>query len=270
MQNHLLQSYFDRIGYTGPREASLDTLRALQARHPQAIPFENLDVLNRKPISLKLEDVHRKLVENRRGGWCFEHNLLFGEALKALGFQVTPLIAKVRWGVPGDGLAPGRHMLLHVHIDGTPWLADVGFGGLTPTGPLRMDTEAPQATPHERFRVQKTPEFYLLQAEVDSGWADVYRFVLEEAPPSEFAAFNHSMATDPDALFVQNLIVSRAGEDGARLSVHNAEFVKRHRSGVDKQGIASGDHLVEVLSTWFGIAFPPGTRFGEPQGRWPG
>src|SRR5689334_22752965 len=95
-----LDSYLKRIGYLGPRTATLDTLRALQARHPLAIPFENLNTLAGRPVPLDIESLERKLVQGRRGGYCFEQNLLFKHALGALGFSATALAARVVWERP--------------------------------------------------------------------------------------------------------------------------------------------------------------------------
>ena len=88
-----LPSYFRRIGYTGPRTATLEVLNGIMAAHVQSIPFENLDVLLGRPISLAPEDIARKLIAERRGGYCFEHNTLLLHVLEALGFAVVPLSA---------------------------------------------------------------------------------------------------------------------------------------------------------------------------------
>src|SRR5204862_693519 len=98
-----------------------------------------------------------KLLTPGRGGWCFEHNLLFAHALEAIGFDVTRLAARVRWNVPEDVVTARSHMLLRVRVDGEDWIADVGFGGLTLTAPLRLRPELEQATPHEPHRIGLRP-----------------------------------------------------------------------------------------------------------------
>jgi N-hydroxyarylamine O-acetyltransferase len=119
-------SYLRRIEFEGDLRADLATLDALHLAHATHIPFENLDVLLRRPIRLDLDSLHAKLVGGRRGGYCFEHNLLFAAALEKIGFAVTRLAGRVRYGstVP----RPRTHTLLSVEVDGTRWLADVGFG----------------------------------------------------------------------------------------------------------------------------------------------
>jgi N-hydroxyarylamine O-acetyltransferase len=124
-----LPAYLDRIGVSraDSRAPTLDTLRALHLGHSTTIPFENLDVLLGRPIRLDLASLQAKLVEARRGGYCFEHNVLFAAVLEALGFPVTRLAARVYMGPPSPA-RPRTHMLLRVEVGAEPWLADVGFG----------------------------------------------------------------------------------------------------------------------------------------------
>ena len=112
-----LDAYLERIGYTGPRTATLDTLEALHALHPAAIPFENLNPLLGWPVALDVESLQAKLVAGGRGGWCYEHNTLFRHALEALGFSVTSLGARVLWNTPpGSPVGARHHMLLLVDL----------------------------------------------------------------------------------------------------------------------------------------------------------
>ena len=92
-----LDNYFARIGYEGPRAATLEVLQTIHGLHPIAIPFENLNPLSRRAVLLDLESVERKLVTDRRGGYCFEQNALLANVLMQLGFTVTPLLARVVW-----------------------------------------------------------------------------------------------------------------------------------------------------------------------------
>ncbi len=134
-----LDAYFKRIGYSGPRNASLDTLRELHNLHPQAIPFENLDPLLGRPVKLDPASLQAKLVDGGRGGYCFEHNSLFANVLRQLGFKVQEATARVRWNVPAGARTPRVHCLLFVDAEGGKYLADVGFGGNVLTAPLKLD-----------------------------------------------------------------------------------------------------------------------------------
>ncbi|HEY6175060.1 MAG TPA: arylamine N-acetyltransferase, partial [Kofleriaceae bacterium] len=122
-----LDRYFARIGYDGPRDATLATLNGIANAHVQAIPFENLDVLLGRGIDLDLDAVQRKLVDDRRGGYCFEQNSLLLAVLGELGFEARPLSARVRMQRPRDFVPARTHLVVRVELDG-PWLADVGIG----------------------------------------------------------------------------------------------------------------------------------------------
>src|SRR3569623_164652 len=109
------------------------------AFHPAAIPFENLDPLMRRPVKIDRASVDAKLVQGGRGGYCFEQNSLFRAALEAIGFQVTGLSARVQWNAPPERINPRTHMLLRLALPEGDHIADVGFGGLTLTTPLRLE-----------------------------------------------------------------------------------------------------------------------------------
>src|SRR3954469_2241334 len=118
-----LQAYLARIGLSG-RPSLAEVHRA----HVTSIPFENLDPYCGTPVSLAIEDLERKLVGNRRGGYCFEQNLLLKAALEALGAEVDMFLARVRLGAPPGTTRPRTHLVLRVNVDGANWHADVGFG----------------------------------------------------------------------------------------------------------------------------------------------
>ena len=131
-----LQAYAARIEYGGEFTPTLATLRELHLAHATHIPFENLDILLGRPIRLDLESVAAKLIDARRGGYCFEQNALFAAVLEAIGFRVTRLAARVRMGA--TEVRPRSHMLLAVDVESERWLADVGFGGEGLLLPVRL------------------------------------------------------------------------------------------------------------------------------------
>ena len=141
-----LDAYFRRIGFAGPAGPDRATLEALHRLHPQAIAFENLDPLLGVPVRLDPAALESKLVRSGRGGYCYEQNLLFMHVLRALGFSVRGLGARVLWGAAADAVTARAHMLLCVDLDGSRHIADVGFGGTTLTAPLRLDAEGAQRT----------------------------------------------------------------------------------------------------------------------------
>src|SRR5690242_9584054 len=136
-----LDRYCRRIGMAAGAP-DLDLLRTVIARHVAAIPFENLDIILGRPIRLDIGSIQAKLVDSPRGGYCFEQNTLLKAALERLGFQVTSLMGRVVRGHAADVMTPLTHMLLRVDLPEGAYLADVGFGNLTPTHPLRLDSDA--------------------------------------------------------------------------------------------------------------------------------
>jgi N-hydroxyarylamine O-acetyltransferase len=265
-----LDAYFARIGYTGPRAPTLAVLRALHLQHMMAVPTENLDVLLGQPISIDLVALGRKLVQERRGGYCFEHNTLFHAVLRSLGFPVTPLLARVRWQVPADYRTPLTHMVLRVGAEGRDWLVDVGMGAVGPTAPLALDTEAEQSTPHEPRRLRQSGGMILHQLRSGTDWLDVYEFCPKTVPvPMDFELSNWYSCTHPKAYFMNNLVVTRTEPD-RRVIIFNCDFTYRYPDGrAETRNIASPNELLALLAEHFNLPFPAGTRFGKPGAAWP-
>ena len=156
-----------------------------------AIPFESLSVWTGRPVSLELADIEEKFVRAGRGGYCFETNSLFAAVLRQLGYEITTLNARVRWMRPSGTISPRTHMLLHVLIDGRPWIADVGFGGIGQTSPPALDTEDIQQTPHEARRIRHHDGTFIHQAQIaPDTWEDLYSFDLAEAAAIDYEVGN--------------------------------------------------------------------------------
>jgi N-hydroxyarylamine O-acetyltransferase len=265
-----LEAYFSRIGYAGPRVATLEVLNALTAAHAQAIPFENLDVLLGRGIDLAPEALFDKLVRRRRGGYCFEHNGLFLEVLTALGFAVRPLSARGRILPPPGQIPPRTHLLLEARVDGQRWLTDVGVGALSLTSAIRFALGEEQHTPHEPRRIVREAEHWLHQARLGDTWTDVYEFTGEEMPPIDREVGNWYTSAHPRSHFRNLLIVARATPDGGRVSLRDDVLKRRGRDGhAEARRIESAEDLLAVLRADFDLAFPPGTRFGERGSPWP-
>jgi N-hydroxyarylamine O-acetyltransferase len=256
-----LDAYLARIGYDGPRAPTLATLTGVHERHAQTIPFENLDVVLGRPIPLDLPSLERKLIHDRRGGYCFEQNTLFATALRTLGFVVTPLLARVRWGVPAGVTTPQTHMALRVDLDGRPWLADAGFGGTGLMAPLALDRTDVQATRFEPRRLVPHGRNLLQQVQIAGAWTDVYVLHLDDAYPIDFEVANWFTSAHAASRFRQNLMAARA-EGDLRYALLNRDFTIRHSDGsAEKRTLASHDELLDVLARHFGLVFARDTRF---------
>ncbi|OAJ52371.1 N-hydroxyarylamine O-acetyltransferase [Paraburkholderia ginsengiterrae] len=251
-----LDNYFSRMGYEGPRAASLEVLRVLHGLHPRAIPFENLNPLTRRPVKLDLESVERKLVAEHRGGYCFEQNALFANVLMQLGFKVTPLLARVLWGRDSDAMPPRTHMVLRIDLDNEAWIADVGFGSVTLTAPLRLSAGLAQPTALGTFRLADASRGALcleVQAR-DESWARVYRFDLHPVEWIDYETSNWYTSTSPEAIFASNLIVSRVLPE-ARLTLLNDQLNERAADGeiIGTQRLCSAGELAACLRDRFGL-----------------
>ena len=223
-----LAAYLTRIGTPDADRADLPTLRAIVAGHARAIAFENLDAFTGREIGLDPADLAAKLVAGRRGGWCFEQNLLLRGALDELGFRTTGLAGRVLWRRPADAPLPPRgHMLLQVDLDEGPHIVDVGFGGVTLTGVLALAPEREQATPHEPFRLWPDGTGFRMQAKVAGDWTTLYRFDLTEQCLADYEVTNWYLAHHPASHFVNSLMADRPDTDrryalnDRMLSVHH-------------------------------------------------
>jgi N-hydroxyarylamine O-acetyltransferase len=251
-----LDRYFDRIGYEGPREATLPVLRALHRLHPQAIPFENLDPFLGLPVRLDGAALEEKLVAGRRGGYCYEQNLLFLRMLKLLGFEVSGLAARVMWGLPETTVTRRSHMLLRVTAGGRTLLADVGFGGLTLTAPLLLEPGLPQVTPHEDFRIVETGGLFRVEARIDSEWRPLYGFDLSEHFEADYEMASHFMSTHPSSPFTTNLMLARTLPD-RRLACRNGRLSVHHSGGgTEQRNLGTPGELADAVETVFGISLP--------------
>ncbi|MFL5822153.1 MAG: arylamine N-acetyltransferase family protein, partial [Solirubrobacteraceae bacterium] len=212
-------AYLERIGLSGDGGA---TMQAIHRAHATTVPFENLDPHRGIPISLAQEDLEQKLVAQRRGGYCFEHNLLLASALEHLGLKVEPMLARVRAGAPARTLRPRAHLVLRVTDDqGSVWQADVGFGLGTLLEPIPFGPDPGGA--HEQagwsFRVVEEGPELVLQTLLDGEWSDVYAFPPEPVPRVDIETSNWWTCTHPRSPFVFGLIATVHLPDGRRESI---------------------------------------------------
>ncbi len=249
-----LEAYLARIGCHAAALRSHRTLRDIQAAHTRAIAFENLDVLLGRPIALEPGAIERKLVHARRGGYCYEQNLLLKAALEALGFAVRGLAARVLWNVPPGTVRPRTHMLLLVEAGALPYVVDAGFGVLTPTAPLRLEPWAVQATSHETYRLVPDGAAFVLQAQLHGAWASLYRFDLTEYPVADYALGNWYVSTHSDSIFVSHLVAARPWAGGRHTLWDNELSTRETGSGqATKRRITSAQELRATLQSVFGL-----------------
>jgi N-hydroxyarylamine O-acetyltransferase len=206
-----VDAYLRRIGIAQRPEPDTASLAALQRAHLLHVPFDALDCLLGNPVSVEPRDAYRKVVEHRRGGFCFELNGLFAWLLGELGFEVRRLAARPLLG--DRALAPPlAHLALLVPLE-RRWLVDVGFGLPFALEPLDVDDRGVQERGGGRFRVARDADG-LLAEEAGRGEPRAYRFTLEPVEQAAFTERCRAYSTDPESGFVRRGPVQQAFDDG--------------------------------------------------------
>lgn len=255
-----LDAYLRRIRHDGSVAPTLATLEALQREHPRAIPFENVNTFAGLPVPIDLDSLQRKLVGASRGGYCFEQNTLFFAVLERLGFDVVRLAARVVWNRPPDEQRPRSHMLLLVTLPEGEYVCDVGFGGLTPTAPIKIEPNVEQRTPHETFRVLRGAREFVTQAFVQGEWRPLYRFDLQPQLHADIEVANFFVMAHEDSPMRGRLMAARS-EPGVRYSLANGGFSTYHADGrQDRVALTSVTALRGTLADVFHIDVPAGTE----------
>lgn len=248
-----LTAYFERIGFSGSIAPTLSTLEALHALHPASIPFENLNPVLGLPVPLDQASLEQKLLVERRGGYCFEHNMLFMRVLRELDFPVVGYAARVLWNHPVGAERPLSHMVLGVDVGGVPYLADVGFGSMTLTAPLKLRAGIEQETPYGAYRLVGEAPSYRLEAKVLEDWKPVYSFDLIEQSEEDYTALNdavYSRMTDA-------LVAARSEKDQRHtLRDFRLSTYPREAGEIERRVLTSAAEIKAVLSETFGINLP--------------
>jgi N-hydroxyarylamine O-acetyltransferase len=251
-----IDAYLQRINYSGSRVPSVDTLRQLHRAHLRTVPFENLSIHANEPIVLNDTALFRKIVENRRGGFCYELNGLFAALLRALGFKVEMLAAGVAKGNAESGVVEYGpifdHMTLIVTLE-ERWLADVGFGDSFVL-PLRLDDTREQIEGNQTYRIlENDSQRILWRRNGNEVWQPQYRFTLDPYNFPDYEEMCHFHQTSPESHFTRNRICSRATEDG-RITLSGMRLIttnEAHREEVTLESQAEYDRILREL---FGIA----------------
>jgi arylamine N-acetyltransferase len=248
-------AYFDRIGYRGPAEPTVETVHALVAAHNRSIPFENLDPLLGIPVAdLSAAALADKLVSRRRGGYCYEHNGLMGYVLEELGFGVERFAGRVVWMNPDGPLPAQTHQVLSVTVPDVegPLLVDVGFGGQTLTSPIRLQPGPVQKTRHEPYRIRDRGDGYQLEAEIRGEWQPLYMFTIRPQPRIDLEVGSWYVSTHPNSYFVTGLTVALVTDD-ARYNMRGRHLAI-HRAGKTEQiRFDAAADVLDALTNRFGI-----------------
>ena len=246
-----LDAYLKRINYTGSLARTPETLRSLQRAHLLTVPFENLSIHSNESIVLDEDALFTKIVDDRRGGFCYECNGLFAGLLRALGFDVAMLAAGV---ARADGsFGPNfDHMTLMVTL-ADRWLVDVGFGDSF-LEPLLLDSRVEQVQGARSFRLDAKDDDLILSRRNDGGdWQPQYRFTLQ---PYEFADYEEMCRfhqTSPESHFTKGVICSRTTLEG-RITLSDLRLITTGPQQLrDERTLTSREEYDQVLREEFGI-----------------
>lgn len=245
-----IPAYLARICYSGPTAPTIETLRAIHHAHLQTVPFENLDIGLHRKILVDEDLIVHKIVDLRRGGFCYELNGAFAALLRALNFRLTLLSARVARPDGGEG-PEFDHLTLRVDLD-EPWLVDVGFGELF-LEPLRLTPGIEQQDPAGTFRlVAFEDRLRLEKAEPEARWRPQYSFSPRPRRLEDFVGMCHYHQTSPESSFTQKRLCTRATPDG-RVTVSEMKLIVTRDGRREENLLASEDELLETLREQFGI-----------------
>jgi N-hydroxyarylamine O-acetyltransferase len=248
------KAWLQRIGYSGPVTPTLETLNRLIFAHSHSIAYETLDIMLGRPPKLDVPTLQQKIIANRRGGYCFEQNMLFRAGLRSLGYKITSLQGRVVRGLAIDAPRPAIHMLLIVELPEGNFLADVGFGNLAPTSALLLAPNIEQETPHETMRFIDVGGELTLQARLKDGWHHIYRVIPYPRYDGEYEITNWYTATHPETPYQGNIIVARPGPNRSRITMYNSRVTIRDADGrAEKRWLADEREFKDVLRGEFGL-----------------
>jgi N-hydroxyarylamine O-acetyltransferase len=245
-----VSAYLNRIGIKTVGRPDLSLLSLLQESHLLHVPFENLDIFLNRPIRLSLPALFEKIVEQHRGGFCYELNGLFDWLLRECGFITSLISARVRKANGSFG-PEFDHLALLVHLD-QPYLVDVGFGDSCRRPLPLTGKEAEDISGRYRVIPDDAPEVYTLQKQTEDDWVTEYRFTTRPYELNAFASMCKYHQTSPASTFTQKKMCTIATRDGRITLIQ--DFVTITRDGnKQKLPISSNQQFHEVLQRFFGI-----------------
>jgi len=254
-----VQAYLQRIGYQGALTPDIDLLRSLHRAHLFTVPFENLDIHWGRKIVCDESRILQKIVNEKRGGFCYELNGAFAALLRALGFRVTLLSCRVA-RQDGSYGSEFDHLTLRVDLE-EPWLADVGFGDCF-LEPLRLGSRWEHEQSGRTYRLTSrmtspasTDAAFGLEVMAEGKWKTEYAFTLQPRELSDFAGMCHFHQTSPESHFTRQRICSRATPEG-RLTLSDNKLIETRGASRQETSLSGDRDWQAKLRELFGVVLP--------------
>lgn len=244
--------YLKRIGFEGEPKNDYKTLCQLQYRHFLSVPYENIDITEKKPIMLDRESLFEKIVLKRRGGYCFELNGAFGALLCALGFTVTDCMARF---LKGESAIPmRRHRVLKTECGDGLFLCDAGVGIISPIFPVRLDTNDVQQIGGEQYKVTKDAFLGTVIHQCYKGaWDRFFAFTDEPQLDIDYIMPSFYCEKHPDSIFNKDDMLAILSPFGGKNTISGSVFSYWDKNGKHKLNIENEDMRKELLLKYFGI-----------------
>lgn len=246
-----INKYLERIKFKGDVRPELDVLKKLQRTHLLHIPFENLDIHYKVPIQLSINSIFEKIINQHRGGFCYELNGLFFELLQAIGFDAKRVSARVYDNEKGYG-QEYDHLAIVVTIGDVQYLTDVGFGEFT-FGPLELKEGLIQYDARGVFQIDRFEDDYLRVSKIEEGkTTPEYIFKNKERAFEEFKPMCLYHQTSPKSHFTHKKLITRPTEDG-RITLSGNNLKITSKGVVEKNIEFLSEMFAENLFEYFQI-----------------
>lgn len=246
------ERFFKRVGITSLPNSPHSRLREIHRAMTQSVPFENLAILEGHAIDVTPPALFAKIVEQGRGGYCFELNALLAEVYESLGYKVERLLGRV-WS-SGAPSPPLTHMALRVMVDNQYYLCDAGFGGGTLRDPLPWNFHAAVNQTPDSYRLEEADNQEVMLSRLSgSTWKHLYSVLPCPVCPQDFIPANHYTSTHPDSFFTQAPVAALATAEG-RITLRGRLFRRVGATGEYERELATFDEFINVLCGDFGLA----------------
>ena len=250
----IVKDYLKRIGFEGEAKADYNTLYQLQYRHFLSVPYENIDILRNLPLSLDVGDLYRKIVEQGRGGYCFELNALYNWLLCEIGFKTVSYFARFLIDESDISRVMRRHRIMRVEIDGEYYIGDVGVGVIAPERPLKLVENEETKVRGITYTLKKDPFLgWVIYFNLNGEWKWLYSFTEEPQMEIDFLQPNFYCQYHPDSMFNKQNMVAMRTETGKYTLDGNLLKILDIQKGMSEKHEYTDAEIPGILEKYFGI-----------------